>query len=57
MLLREEGRGNPGTAAENQVQAKLVLSELAEAPDTASLGFGCRWTACWLFPLHYGQLL
>lgn len=56
MLLREE-RETPGTAAEEQVQVELVLSELAEAGDTASPGFGCRCAACWIFPLHYGQLL
>lgn len=55
MLLK--GREAPGTAAEKQAQAELVLSELAEVPDTASPGFGCRCTACWTFPLHYGQLL
>lgn len=59
MNAAERGKGeeSPGTAAEKQVQAELVLSELAEAPDTASPGFGCGWTACWMFPLHYGQLL
>lgn len=59
MNAAERGKGEetPGTAAERQVQAELVLSELAEAPDTASSGFGCRCTACWTFPLHYGQLL
>lgn len=56
MLLKEE-RETPGTAAEKQVQAELVLSELAEVPDTASPGSGCCCTACRKFPLHYGQLL
>lgn len=50
MLLKEEGRP-PGTAAEKQVQAELVLLELAEVPDTASPGFGSRCTACWMFPI------
>lgn len=48
MNAAERGKGEetPRTAAEKQVQMELVLSELAEAPDTASPGFGRRWTAC-----------
>lgn len=53
----ERGRETPGTAAEKQVQAELVLLELAEVPDTANPGFGCHCAACWMLPLHYGQLL
>lgn len=58
MNAAERGKGEetPGTAAEKQVQVELVLSELAEAPDTASPGSGRRWTTCWIFPLHYGPL-
>lgn len=57
MLLKEE-RETPGTAAEKQVQAELVLLSVSRgAQHCQPVGFGCRCAACWMLPLHYGQLL